>query len=374
MGYPPPPKSAQLPFAVNDMKPTNRLTDTQSPVPNPQGTKRTIDTSSSPDTKRARVVKPVSPSLKNAPIAPTHQPEKRAHAESSVPPTQPTTHSSTASTVPQLTHAPPPSTSADSHKDVLQPSTHPQHATPSSAVGAKSLQDAIVKLRVMEEAVKKREEMALAAEKVGNIEEARKIRAAQAQTKETYDKAKLIIMNTLRSAHAPHATKSEETSASSPSKSRTGDNSSPPKPVSALPGPSHSRTPSQDHQQQSQVPLLPSGTPSQLATQMQKLVDQRNRTPHMPSTTVSPVEQPHAPVVQPGPTLPPNTWRGFLSWRGVDSGTNQRREMKTLIQLTFQTKHKSDSEPPMYVRSVDYIYPFVDTPLARRIHGQPSFR
>ena len=74
---------------------------------------------------------------------------------------------------------------------------------------------------------------------------------------------------------------------------------------------------------------MPSGTP---ASQMQQLMDQRNRTPQMPSTTVTPMEQGGPPnALQPGTLTVSGVWRGLLSWRGVDSGTNQKREMQTWV-------------------------------------------
>lgn len=204
----------------------------------------------------------------------------------------------------------------------------------------------MAKVREVDGTLKQKEELALAAERAGNHEEARHLREQQEAARVKVDRLKRIIYNSIKGPTS-HPVKSEETALSSPSKAQPGPGSSlsPPKPIHTLPGsnvpeagPSHVRTPSQGQQSQPQAPMLPSGTPPQLASQMQKLMEQRNRTPRMPSATVSVPEQPLASSIQAVPMSIPNGWRGFLSWRGVDSGTNQKREMQTFVQLVFQQR------------------------------------
>ncbi len=66
--------------------------------------------------------------------------------------------------------------------------------------------------------------------------------------------------------------------------------------------------------------MHPNPTESQLAAQMQKLIEQRNRTPHVPPTNISAID-PASGSGHAATEPPPNTiiWKGAFVWRGLDS-------------------------------------------------------
>lgn len=104
-------------------------------------------------------------------------------------------------------------------------------------------------------------------------------------------------------------------------------------------------------QPQPKLPMqqLPTNVNPQIAVQMQKMLEQRNRTPRMPSANLGapvpePVAGPSMGMVNVNPTPPAPApaqkgpfWRGYLKWSGTESGTNIRREMFTqvLMQAPF---------------------------------------
>ncbi|PSR88737.1 hypothetical protein PHLCEN_2v5088 [Hermanssonia centrifuga] len=66
--------------------------------------------------------------------------------------------------------------------------------------------------------------------------------------------------------------------------------------------------------------MHPNPTESQLAAQMQKLIEQRNRTPHVPPTNISAID-PASGSGHAATESQPNTiiWKGAFVWRGLDS-------------------------------------------------------
>ncbi|KAI0084114.1 hypothetical protein BDY19DRAFT_556409 [Irpex rosettiformis] len=118
---------------------------------------------------------------------------------------------------------------------------------------------------------------------------------------------------------------------------------------STLPHASPQRPAAQPHtqpppvQQPGQAPapskMLPPQASPQMATQMQKLIEQRNRAaPHVPPTNtpgLSLAGQNVAPTLPHGGGVqgPLPHWRGLLTWSGSDSGTHVRRDMQASVAM-----------------------------------------
>ncbi|KAI0346315.1 hypothetical protein BDW22DRAFT_742100 [Trametopsis cervina] len=112
--------------------------------------------------------------------------------------------------------------------------------------------------------------------------------------------------------------------------------SRPTAPASQPPAASPIRLPAQiaPHQQGTPAgpPMGPPAASPRVAAQMQKLIEQRNRTPHMPPSTI-----PGPPEQGPSVNRPMNNqvphWKGLLTWSGSDSETHVRRDMQASVAM-----------------------------------------
>ncbi|KAI0667911.1 hypothetical protein C8Q78DRAFT_303917 [Trametes maxima] len=116
---------------------------------------------------------------------------------------------------------------------------------------------------------------------------------------------------------------------------------------------------------------LPPNVPPEMAAQMQKLLEQKNRASH-PGVQTQPQFQPQPqpqpqPQMQPqpapsmsagpeqvsgpgaAPSLPINMWQGTLSWRGTDSETHIRKDVHAQVVIHGQNAEvmRADSWPKL---------------------------
>lgn len=213
------------------------------------------------------------------------------------------------------------------------------------------------KLLAVEEDLRKKEQQARALEASGKFEEAKSFRAAQIDSvRLNVEKMKGLLRSSLWNAQQ----KQKETATSSTPSAKTEETphapatqqpepvTQSPKKTAAVPavvgtvaessGSAHTRMssqpqpPVQGQPPQPPVSIIPPSASPQMKAQMQKLVDQRNRTPRIPSASVPSGESGSGPTTAPSPGA---HWRGFLSWKGSDSGTHMRREMQTYVMFAF---------------------------------------
>ena len=289
-----------------------------------------MEVGSSPETKRPRLPSKTSPNPKQSPIP------KKSEPRPTEPPTQPIAPSQPAQSTPPTVHSPTtePKATTDQQND------HTPHTQTSAEHQRATIRVAYQRLQTVDMTIKTREREIAEAERVGDHARLTELRRIQEKDKMVFSKLRDALMRAAASTKHNETTappKPQEAVQSAPldAPSGSGLGSSPPKPIPPAPsvaGTSRTRTPSQTQPPLAQVPMVPSGTPSQLAAQMQKLVDQRNRTPRMSAGSI-PHEQPPPSAVQPGAGRPPPEWKGILSWKGTDPMSGQRREMQTWVAL-----------------------------------------
>ncbi|KAI0762050.1 hypothetical protein BC629DRAFT_1597128 [Irpex lacteus] len=308
---------------------------------------------------------PLAPApAKPPPQVQPHPPASQPPAKPPVPTPQP---SSTQSQPPQ-----PAAPAASALEMSLNANTVPAAI---AGLSPEKFQQFLARLDMGEKKMAQQEAMAKAAEAAGQLEEAKKIREALGKTMFSMQKFRDIVRQVeLRKAQERQQQRRPEMAQSgevvNPNQAPPGSASqpiiiSPKREPTALPAPSSPSTvpahippgavPSHLSPQRAAAQVhapppthVPGPAPStvrppqaspQMATQMQKLIEQRNRaTPHVPPANAPGMALPQqspAPPQAPvggGPAQLPH-WRGLLTWSGSDSGTHVRREMRASVAM-----------------------------------------